>query len=621
MKTKTIGTILLATLFCLCSNAASVRLYFIDPFTNERDTNAFYITPIGTNVLSNGGVVTKGVTTKVIPASNGVATNTLAVGHYSVTNRALGSGVVIRVPSSSSLYDYTNILVSGYNTFVTIDNTISGAITNHDTRSVYFDTSISVPTIRPYGDDIEIGHPQNHLNIQNTANQFVFTGGNLIGNGSGLTNVPVSSAAITNNDTRSLTFSSASISGDFQSLGNMYGNATFLTNVNLASMKTQAVTFRSETTANKYDWMTYSNGTLNLPAYNTSETATERGINFWNTNPSPIVASRIVTWADHAGGNQPELMIESTSGIGVKPGALNAGVSANPPFIQLGHNGNTYGGYTFLAYGPAGNGEGISNPGGHSHPLKFELISTNGVGSSVYSTPGIVGVGGGAQTATYGPSGNQYSPAQMIFYTVAPIYNTTSDRYTNYPGIEVFRMATNGLVVAANSTITGNGSGVTNQNYALFQRIWFNNVGQSVMPATTWTNVVFTTNVFSGQNFDSGSAFTLSNSFIIVNAAGAGKWKVRASVPFYDNSSGAGNAMTRVYRYNNTAATLMPGQAIYQTASVVSPSQVSGVITLAQGDIIALQAFGSSSTWEIGKLNYAGFNEYVASATMELERQ
>jgi hypothetical protein len=108
------------------AQAATVRLYFIDPFTNNKDTNAFYITPIGTNVLSSGGVVGRGVTTRYVPASNGYATNTLAVGHYSITNRSLGSGVVIRVPESSSLYDYTNLLVSGYNIFVTITNGSSG---------------------------------------------------------------------------------------------------------------------------------------------------------------------------------------------------------------------------------------------------------------------------------------------------------------------------------------------------------------------------------------------------------------------------------------------------------------------------------------------------------------
>lgn len=114
--------LLFISLFIIAADAATVRLYFTDPLTNEKDTNAFYITPVGTNVLSNGGVVGRGVTTRHVPASNGYRTNTLAVGHYSITNRSLGSGVVIRVPETSSLYDYTNLLISGYNTFVTINN-------------------------------------------------------------------------------------------------------------------------------------------------------------------------------------------------------------------------------------------------------------------------------------------------------------------------------------------------------------------------------------------------------------------------------------------------------------------------------------------------------------------
>ena len=145
--------LLFLSLIVTTSQAATVRLYFTDPLTNDKDTNAFYITPIGTNVLSSGGVVGRGVTTRYVPASNGYRTNTLAVGHYSITNRSLGSGVVIRVPDSSSLYDYTNILISGYNIFVTVtngDSGTSGALTNNDTRAVTL-TNLYNPKIRIVG--------------------------------------------------------------------------------------------------------------------------------------------------------------------------------------------------------------------------------------------------------------------------------------------------------------------------------------------------------------------------------------------------------------------------------------------------------------------------------------
>jgi len=135
--------LLFISLFIIAADAATVRLYFTDPLTNEKDTNAFYITPVGTNVLSNGGVVGRGVTTRYVPASNGYRTNTLAVGHYSVTNRSLGSGVVIRVPESSSLYDYTNLLISGYNIFVTVTNG-SGGGSGDVTESGLADASYAI---------------------------------------------------------------------------------------------------------------------------------------------------------------------------------------------------------------------------------------------------------------------------------------------------------------------------------------------------------------------------------------------------------------------------------------------------------------------------------------------
>ena len=175
--------LLFLSLIVTTSQAATVRLYFTDPLTNDKDTNAFYITPIGTNVLSSGGVVGRGVTTRYVPASNGYRTNTLAVGHYSITNRSLGSGVVIRVPDSSSLYDYTNILISGYNIFVTItngDSGTSGALTNNDTRIVALNNQVVIGGV--------LGVDDAALTITN-GDLVVSSAGKYFGNGSTLTNL------------------------------------------------------------------------------------------------------------------------------------------------------------------------------------------------------------------------------------------------------------------------------------------------------------------------------------------------------------------------------------------------------------------------------------------------
>ena len=201
--------LLFISFFIIAADAATVRLYFTDPLTNDKDTNAFYITPIGTNVLSSGGVVGRGVTTRYVPASNGYRTNTLAVGHYSITNRSLGSGVVIRVPDSSSLYDYTNILISGYNIFVTItngDSGTSGALTNNDTRAVTL-TNLYNPKIRIVGSGDYVDFLTNEsgafslatdnvtqpgLHVRNAdfyAENIYATAGIFSGSGAGLTSV------------------------------------------------------------------------------------------------------------------------------------------------------------------------------------------------------------------------------------------------------------------------------------------------------------------------------------------------------------------------------------------------------------------------------------------------
>lgn len=377
--------------------------------------------------------------------------------------------------------------------------------------------------------------------------------------------------------------------------------------------------FSVQTGSTNYDWMIFTNGNLALPAYNTSETTIERGISFFNTNSA--LSARIITWADHTGSpNTPEMMVESSAGVALKPGALNIG-SYSRPFIQLGHNANLYGAYAFMSYGPFGITDGIANslPGqGHSSSLLFRCASTNGGGSGLYADPGIMGVAGGDQTDIYGPGGNQSGRGKLGFYTVAPIFSGTS--YASYPGIMVFEMGTNYLAMQSTNQFIGNGAGVTNENYAIFQQIFASGATHTTFPSTTWTNVNWTTNA-AALSFDSASAFTLSNHMIIVNANGAGKWRVRSSVPFYNNNTGSSGAcMTRFYRLNNTPSSLAQGQSVYQYGYSCPDSRINAVVTFATGDVFAVQAWSASTAdTQIGVSNGSGENH--AGAILELERQ
>lgn len=560
---------------CFSAHSATVRLYFVDPLTNEKDTNAFYVTPIGTNVLSNGGVVGRGVTTRYVPASNGYKTNTLAVGHYSITNRSLGSGVVIRVPDSSSLYDYTNLLISGYNIFVTVTNGegggTSGALTNNETRAVTFESTLT------------IGGGSSQNPIAPSAGQLTFAnsilvdgafiqgrtiiGTNFVGNGAGLTNLP------------DVATQSGLAAGAYSVAGN-HANATNYNSTNLVSPVEGVMivghNFALETT----------NG----------------------SNPGTIIFNSTAHGAGRGvvilGGNQGDVVINPNTDI-IAP-ASSAGI------FQIGRTGNA-GSYQYVQYATM---PSPSSPLGFSHPFEFRARGTNvaSADSFLYSYPGVVG---------YIDDVSGSEKGRLSFYARVPHWNQNNvdPNAPDVAGTKVLDVGTNGIVASSGVDFKGSGAGITNENYAVFQRTYFNNVGQTVLPATTWTNVTFTTNIFAGQNFDSASAFTQSNSFLVVNAAGAGKWRVRASVPFYDNSTAAGNASTRLRKFNGTPATIMPGQATYQTAFVVTYSHLSGVVTLAAGDVIALQAFASSATWEIGKLNYGGFSDYVTTAFIEFERQ
>lgn len=118
---------LILVLCCVSAQAASVRNYLRNPFTNEIDTNALIVTKISTNILADGGVIAVGRPQR-FPFSP--YTNTLAIGFYSVSNINLRSAYVINVDdASSTLYDCTNLLHSGFNTYVVVQPTFS-RITN-----------------------------------------------------------------------------------------------------------------------------------------------------------------------------------------------------------------------------------------------------------------------------------------------------------------------------------------------------------------------------------------------------------------------------------------------------------------------------------------------------------
>jgi hypothetical protein len=174
----------------LNANAANVRNYMLDPFTGQVDTNALIIRKISTNILSNGGVIGIGVPQRT-PSSPW--TNTLAQGFYSVSNAALRSAYVINVTDSgSTLYDATNILHSGFNTYVTVypgGSGTSGALTNNDTRNITFGGNL---TANSGNEQQLILNDSDGFVITNTANVTLFKvspEGVVTANGAGITNI------------------------------------------------------------------------------------------------------------------------------------------------------------------------------------------------------------------------------------------------------------------------------------------------------------------------------------------------------------------------------------------------------------------------------------------------
>lgn len=320
---------------------------------------------------------------------------------------------------------------------------------------------------------------------------------------------------------------------------------------------------RSESTPNKYDWMVYSNGVLALPVYNTMDTAfaQARGLLFYNTNN--YLLSQITTWGDHNGSvNSPELMLDSSSGIGIKAGSLNIGTFSRP-FIQLGHNANNYGAYTFLSYGPFGITDGIANslPGqGHSSALIFRCASTNGSGSGLYADPGIMAVAGGDQTDLYGPGGQASGRGKLGFYTIAPIFSGSS--YASYPGIMVFEMGTNCLAMQGTNQFIGNGLGITNLNLS---------AGIYATNSSANTNIIDLAKPYSAASI--AGALTIT----ALSGVSAYATNVQWATRFYTNTSGSAVNMTFPASWiGNTSGQQITNQSVISV--VVYPGMGTNVI-------------------------------------------
>lgn len=101
------------------SHAGPVRLYEYNQ-QGELRTNNLVGTAISANILANGKPTHIGVPFIITNNSSGILTNTFPVGWYEITNRSVrNSAYVINVfDSGSTVYDKTNVLESGYNTYV-----------------------------------------------------------------------------------------------------------------------------------------------------------------------------------------------------------------------------------------------------------------------------------------------------------------------------------------------------------------------------------------------------------------------------------------------------------------------------------------------------------------------
>lgn len=255
----------------------------------------------------------------------------------------------------------------------------------------------------------------------------------------------------------------------------------------------------------------------------------------------------------------------------------------------------------------------ITNAGMYDRLFRYDLAMDNyqRTTNSGYYTDGVhASAAGNRKWAAF--TAKQLAGANDTFDTVS-LFN----QGTNVALVSPSGSIINGISFT-NGVLSGSGLGLTNPPYAVFSEVWGTNTLNRYVAAAAWTNIWFTTN--ATYNFDNTGAFTLSNSFLIVNTAGAGRWRVRGHAVMRDSTGGNDVLSIRIRRHNNTATTLLVGDNVFVTYYSSGQPSVVGVVTLTAGDIIAMQVYGTAAS-DIGASAAFDLGGYWSAAKLEFFRQ
>lgn len=107
-------------------NAATINFTLTNSI-GVSDTNAFRLYPVSTPIAANGSWMLTGVPIRITPNASGIATTNLLPGNYVVSNQFLvnqwggnlasSRGVLFAVPSGTGTYEFTSLVISGFNVF------------------------------------------------------------------------------------------------------------------------------------------------------------------------------------------------------------------------------------------------------------------------------------------------------------------------------------------------------------------------------------------------------------------------------------------------------------------------------------------------------------------------
>ena len=435
----------------------------------------------------------------------------------------------------SVVLDFGSNPFNGQSRFLQIEvRTVIGPFTTLSPRQALTATPYALSALNVGTNGLAAGDYANAVNFNNVSNSFSGSGAGLTGlNASQLGSGIVPDVLLPDIISSDITGNAATANAVHADVTNAWQSYS-VAKINGTGTNTVLhgrITLQNTNSANfTNDNMVIDRGSIFLPSAAWASEAENTwggriiwdylgGSRFFDEGGSSQPMALIGTWNRWGGTpNNPWLKVTSAN-VRIEEGWSYGGYSGE---IHIGNEDHF--GSVVVNYTPLWNGGSLAlNTTGKSHPLVFRAVYTLGAGGYNFSAATIQARA--TSTGLNGPGGNQSSMAELDFltYEAIPTSSNVSNAFSNYPGLRIGTMLTNGwdlrgrLIQEQAAYAYATTTVALDFNAPIAQSITLNGQG---------TNLVTVTNVQGGSKNFEARTFKIHTGTVSRNFIWPANWTV-----------------------------------------------------------------------------------------------